>query len=181
MKKDLIEKLNPANLTIEDAPTIESLGVEELELLGKTYPANVNFLEVENTETKVKFNTHYRALIWHKKNHPNAKFAIVSVTPTVVRQSPVAQVQQAPEKVVPAKPLVSEPAKEEPKSEGTEDIEPNVEGSEKTEGTEPSTGVVETATKEPKKEGEPKVEEPKKQAPPKNNQPKYNKKNGKKK
>lgn len=100
MKEALLNKLNPANLSLDSKEAIEALTVEELKELAKTYPANKNYLEVKNSETGVKFFAHYGSLIWHKTRFPNAQFELVDVMPsvtTVAKGIPIG----APEKVLP--------------------------------------------------------------------------------
>lgn len=100
MKEALLNKLNPANLSLDSKEAIEALTVEELKELAQTYPANKNYLEVKNSETGVKFFAHYGSLIWHKTRFPNAQFELVDVMPsvtTVAKGIPIG----APEKVLP--------------------------------------------------------------------------------
>lgn len=156
MKKELIEKLNPANLTIQDAPAINALGIEELETLGKTYPANVNFLEVKNNETDVKFNTTYRAMIWHKKNFPNASFEVVGIIPIGGNMIPQPVPAMIPQKVEPPKALV----KEEPVAETTE-VAKETEEDTATAETTKEVAEVETAKPVVETKEEKKVEPPK--------------------
>lgn len=126
MNKEIIDRLHPANISMENKAEIENLSIEELGELAETYRNQIrtNLFEVRDTSNGQTFYAHYGSLIYHKKNRVNFEFEVTNVFPNASGASgapsaPIATKKVA-EKVVPATPLeVATPAPLEDKDDAT--------------------------------------------------------------